>query len=58
MEPERFRYVPGPASLRPCAVDGEMCQPFPDRDSEVCSWHAWLRFVEKQAQTPKTEVSR
>ena len=42
--PNRYQrtYTPGPQDARLCAGCGAYCLPWPDRDSQRCSWCWWV----------------
>ena len=49
-------YDPTDADLRPCARCGDMCMPFPARDSPTCS-ACWFDR-EREAEAPAKEAGR
>ena len=40
--PESHRYVVQAEHIRPCAVCGNSCAPYPEPESPTCSWCWWL----------------
>lgn len=50
-------YSPTDADLRPCSRCGNVCMPFPDRESQNCS-ACWFDREEGRAKDPAKEARR
>lgn len=44
----RRTYLPTAADTRPCTNCHQLCQPYPDQDSRLCSWCFYETCVRPQ----------